>query len=83
MTESERKYKARAYRHEYYKQNELKTNSLYADEDKKGQKWTVDEQQFLYEHRNMDRLEIAKHLGRTCMSIRNQQQRLGLLRVTP
>ena len=82
MTEIERKKRNKAYRSAYYKEHELSTNSLYAKEEKKGTKWTCEELQFLVENISMSRLELSKALGRTCISIRNQQQRLGLLNTT-
>lgn len=82
MTDMERKQKTSAYRHTYYRNNELSTNEMYADASKKGQKWTVKEQQFLIENSDMSRLELSRQLKRTCISIRNQQQRLGLLKST-
>lgn len=82
MTDIERKRKISEYRHAYYCDNELKTNTIYANEEKKGQKWTKDECNFLLNNQEMTHLQASRILGRTCMSIRNKRQRLGLLAPT-
>ncbi len=82
MTDEARRKKNKEYRRTYYQENERSTNELFSDEEKKGQKWTVAEQQFLIENTEKSYLELSKILGRTCMSIRNKKQRLGLLRAT-
>lgn len=82
MTDIERKKKNKAYRAAYYNEHERIENNTYANEKKKGTKWTCEEQSILIENMHLSRLELSKLLGRTCISIRNQQQRLGLLKVT-
>lgn len=82
MTDIERRNKNKAYRHTYYEQNEVATNTMYAKDHKKGTKWTTEELEILTSNTNLSRLELSKLLGRTCISIRNQQQRLGLLQAS-
>ena len=82
MINNKHKGKYSAYRHAYYCSKERATNEIYSDDNKKGTKWTTEELEILTSNTNLSRLELSKLLGRTCISIRNQQQRLGLLQVS-